>query len=48
MPAVERRHFDLAAIGDADSVSSAPAAAKSMYWSSSKSAMVRLLGLTRT
>jgi hypothetical protein len=46
MPAVvECRHLDLAAIGDAGSGSSAPAAAKSMYWSSSKSAMVRLLGL---
>jgi hypothetical protein len=43
MHAVERQHFDRSAIGDADFVSSAPAAAKSMYWSSSKSAMVRLL-----
>jgi hypothetical protein len=48
MAAIERRHLDLASIGAADSQSSAPAAAQSMYWSSSKSAMVRLLGSTRT
>ena len=41
MPAVERRHLDLAAIGAADSGSLAPAAAKSMYWSSSWSPMTR-------
>jgi hypothetical protein len=43
-PHAERRNLDLAAIGAADSVSSAPAAAQSMYWSSS-SVMARLLGL---
>jgi hypothetical protein len=42
MPAIERRYLDLTAIGDAVSQSSAPAAAKSMYGSSSKSVMVQL------
>jgi hypothetical protein len=46
--AVERRHLDLAAIGAMASGLSAPAAAKSMHWSSSWSPMTRLLGSART
>src|SRR6516165_10250473 len=48
VPAVERRHLDLAAIGAVASGLSAPAAAKSMHWSSSWSPMTRLLGSART
>jgi hypothetical protein len=48
VPAVERRHLDLAAIGAVASGLSAPAAAKSMHWSSSWSPMARLLGSART
>jgi hypothetical protein len=48
MPAAERRHLDLAAIGAVASGLSAPAAAKSMHWSSSWSPMTRLLGSART
>jgi hypothetical protein len=47
LPAVERRHLDLAAIGAVASGLSAPAAAKSMHWSSSWSPMTRLLGSAR-
>jgi hypothetical protein len=48
VPAVECRHLDLAAIGAVASGLSAPAAAKSMHWSSSWSPMTRLLGSART
>jgi len=37
IPAIERRHLDLASIDVADARSSAPPTAQSMYWSSRSS-----------